>query len=103
MDESIDITRQIDAARAGDTAALDALFPVVYDELRRLARTALARERSDHTLQPTALVHEAYLRMVDQRRAAWHNRAQFFGVASQMMRRILVDKARAWLFKTMRG
>src|SRR5262249_59016255 len=68
---------------------------VVYQELRRRAAAYLRRERAGHTLQPTALVHEAYLRLVDQRTAAWQNRAQFFGVASQMMRRILVDRARA--------
>jgi RNA polymerase sigma factor (TIGR02999 family) len=68
---------------------------LVYQELRRRAAAHLRRERRDHTLQPTALVHEAYLRLVDQKRADWQNRAQFFGVASQMMRRILVDRARA--------
>jgi len=94
MDESIDITRQIDAARAGDTAALDALFPIVYDELRRLARAALARERADHTLQPTALVHEAYLRLVAQHSADWSGRAYFFSLAASLMRRILVNHAR---------
>jgi len=94
MDESIDITRQIDAARAGDTAALDALFPIVYDELRRLARAALARERADHTLQPTALVHEAYLRLVAQHSADWAGRAYFFSLAASLMRRILVNHAR---------
>jgi RNA polymerase sigma factor (TIGR02999 family) len=68
---------------------------VVYQELRRRAAAYLRRERAGHTLQPTALVHEAYLRLVDQHAAAWQNRAQFFGVASQIMRRILVDRARA--------
>ena len=67
----------------------------VYRELRQRAAMYLRRERYDHTLQPTALVHEAYLRLVDQRRVVWHNRSQFFGVASQIMRRILVDRARA--------
>jgi RNA polymerase sigma factor (TIGR02999 family) len=70
-------------------------MPLVYDELRRRAAAYLRRERRDHTLQPTALVHEAYLRLIDQRRVVWQNRAQFFGVASSMMRRILVDRARA--------
>lgn len=79
----------------GDRAALDELMPLVYDELRRLAGGYLKRERSDHTLQPTALVNEAYLLLVDQRHAHWQNRAQFIGVAAQMMRRILVDHARA--------
>jgi RNA polymerase sigma-70 factor, ECF subfamily len=68
---------------------------VVYDELRRRARAYMRREQVGHTLQPTALVHEAYLRLVKQDRVAWENRAQFFGVAAQMMRRILVDHARA--------
>jgi len=70
------------------------LLPVVYNELREIAENYLRRERSDHTLQPTALVHEAYLRLIDQREVDWQNRAQFFGVAAQMMRRILVNHAR---------
>jgi RNA polymerase sigma factor (TIGR02999 family) len=78
----------------GDRAALDALAPMVYDELRRLAQSYLRRERADHTLQGTALVNEAYLRLVDQRTVQWQNRAHFFGVAAQMIRRILVDHAR---------
>lgn len=72
----------------------DLLFPVVYNELRKIARAHLRRERADHTLQPTALVNEAYLRLVDQERVEWQGRAHFFGIASQMMRRILVDYAR---------
>ena len=75
--------------------ARDRLMPIVYDELRRRAAAFLRRERSGHTLQPTALVHEAYLRLVKQDRAVWHNRAQFFAIASEIMRRILVDRARA--------
>jgi RNA polymerase sigma factor (TIGR02999 family) len=78
----------------GDVQARDDLVPLVYRELRRQAAGYLRRERPDHTLQPTALVHEAYLRLVGQNRIAWKNRAQFFGVAAQMMRRILVDHAR---------
>jgi len=78
----------------GDQEALDKLIPLVYDELHRLASRQLRRERPDHTLQTTALVHEAYLRLVGQRNANWQNRAQFFGVAAQLMRRILVDYAR---------
>jgi RNA polymerase sigma factor (TIGR02999 family) len=78
----------------GDQAALDKLMPLVYAELRRLAGNYLRRERAGHTLQPTALVNEAYMRLVDQRSARWQNRAQFFGVAAQLMRRILVDHAR---------
>src|ERR671938_1007049 len=79
---------------SGDQAALDKLMPLVYGELRRLANNYLRRERANHTLQPTALVNEAYLKLVDQRNARWQNRAQFFGVAAQLMRRILVDHAR---------
>ena len=75
--------------------AAEQLMPLVYDELRRLARHYLQKERSDHTLQATGLVHEAYLRMVDQTGTTWQNRAQFFGVAAQVMRRLLVDHARA--------
>lgn len=79
----------------GDQKALDKLMPLVYSELRRLAGNYLRRERQNHTLQPTALVNEAYLKLIDQRRAKWQNRAQFYGVAAQLMRRILVDHARA--------
>jgi len=79
---------------AGDQQALDELMPLVYNELRRLASNYLRRERKNHTLQPTALVNEAYLKLVDQRSPHWQNRAQFYGVAAQMMRRILVDHAR---------
>ena len=81
--------------RNGDKAALDQMTPVVYEELRRLARFFLAAERSDHTLQPTALVHEAYVRLVDQHAVDWKNRAHFLGVAASMMRRILINHARA--------
>jgi len=88
------VTRLLIRLTEGDNAALDALLPAVYDELRRLAANYLRRERVGHTLQPTALVHEAYLRLVDQTRVEWQNRAHFFGVAAQMMRRILVDHAR---------
>ncbi len=77
----------------GERDALDRLLPLVYDELRRLAANYLDRERADHTLQPTALVHEAYLRLVDQHSVDWQNRAQFFGLAASMMRRILVNHA----------
>ena len=78
----------------GNRESAAGLMPLVYDELRRLARGYLERERSDHTLQPTGLVHEAYLRLVDQGTTTWQNRAHFFGVAAQLMRRILVDHAR---------
>ncbi len=78
----------------GDPEAADRLMPLVYDELRHLARSYLQRERAGHTLQATGLVHEAYLRLVDQTSVAWQNRAHFFRVAAQVMRRILVDHAR---------
>jgi RNA polymerase sigma factor (TIGR02999 family) len=78
----------------GDQAALEKLMPLVYSELRRLASNYLRRERNEHTLQPTALVNEAYLKLVDQRNARWQNRAHFFGISAQLMRRILVDHAR---------
>lgn len=90
-----DVTDLLRAWSGGDAAAGERLLPVLYGELRRRAAAYLRRERRGHTLQPTALVHEVYLRLVDQRRAVWQNRAQFFGVASQMMRRILIDRARA--------
>ena len=80
---------------AGDGAAKERLFPLVYDELRRQARAFLSKERREHTLQPTALVHEAYLKLIDQTRVSWQNRAHFFGIASQLMRRIVIDHARA--------
>ena len=88
------ITQLLLAWSSGDRAALEELIPVVYPELRRIAARYLRRERVEHTLQPTALVHEAYVKLVDQERARWQNRAQFFGVAAQLMRRILVDHAR---------
>jgi RNA polymerase sigma factor (TIGR02999 family) len=78
----------------GQPEALERLMPLVYDELRHIAARYLRKEREDHTLQTTALVHEAYIRLIDQQQANWQNRAQFFGVAAQMMRRILVDHAR---------
>jgi RNA polymerase sigma-70 factor, ECF subfamily len=90
-----EVTEQLIAWGAGDRAALDHLFPIVYQELRRMAGAYLRQENPGHTLQPTALVHETWLRLIDQTRVNWWNRAQFFGVAAQMMRRILVDHARA--------
>jgi len=78
----------------GDTAALEKLTPLIYDELHRLAHRFLRRERGGHTLQTTALVNEAYLRLVDQRNLRWQNRAHFFAIAAQLMRRILIDYAR---------
>ena len=89
-----DITGLLIAWRAGDRGAVDGLFPLVYDELRRIAHRQLGRERPDHTLGTTALVHEAYLKLVDQTRAQLTDRAHFFAVAARAMRRILVDYAR---------
>lgn len=94
MQTSENVTQLLLKWGDGDRAALDSLMPIVYSELRRLARAYLGRERPGHTLQPTALVNEAYLRLVDQKSARWQNRAQFYGVAAQLMRRILVDHAR---------
>jgi RNA polymerase sigma factor (TIGR02999 family) len=88
------VTGLLQAWGGGDAAALGQLVPIVYEELHRQAQRYLQRESPGHTLQTTALVHEAYLRLVDQRQAHWQNRAQFFGVAAQQMRRILVDYAR---------
>jgi RNA polymerase sigma factor (TIGR02999 family) len=78
---------------SGDKAALDEMVPLVYQELRRIAVNRLRQERPNHTLQPTALVNEAYLRLIDQKNVSWQNRAQFFGLAAEMMRRILVNHA----------
>ena len=91
---SSSVTELLRAWSDGDKAALDQLIPVVYDELRRQASRYLRRERPGHTLQTTALVNEAYLRLVDQKNVRWQNRAHFFGIAAQLMRRILVDHAR---------
>jgi RNA polymerase sigma factor (TIGR02999 family) len=89
------ITGLLGAWGKGDLKAREQLMPLVYDELRRRASAYLRSERSGHTLQPTALVNEAYLRLIGQQRVAWQNRAHFFGIAAQMMRRILVDHARS--------
>jgi RNA polymerase sigma factor (TIGR02999 family) len=88
------ITQLLDEVRVGDQAAVDTLFERVYKELRGMAADYLRRERPDHTLQATALVHEAYLRLVGDQDIEWQNRAHFFGVAAQVMRHILVDHAR---------
>ena len=93
--QSADVTGLLLAWGKGDASAGEKLLPAVYDELHRQAARAMRRESDDHTLQATALVNEAYLRLVDQSRIEWRNRAQFFGVAAQVMRRILVDHARA--------
>src|SRR5262245_4925176 len=89
------INELLSAWSDGDKAALEQLMPMVYRELRRLAGRHLGHERVGHTLQATALVNEAYLRLIDQNRMRWQNKAHFFGVAAQMMRRILVDYARS--------
>jgi len=89
-----EVTSLLNRLAEGDREAAAKLIPLVYDELRRLAASRLRQERPDHTLQSTALVHEAYVKLVSQRDAKWQNRAQFFGVASQAMRRILIDYAR---------
>jgi RNA polymerase sigma factor (TIGR02999 family) len=90
-----DVTGMLVAWGQGDQAADSRLIAVVYEDLRRVARRRLRGERADHSLAPTALVHEAYLRLVDLRRVRWQNRAQFFAIAARVMRRILVDHARA--------
>jgi RNA polymerase sigma factor (TIGR02999 family) len=90
----LNVTQLLNDWSDGDQSALEKLMPLVYDELRKLADRQMGRERRDHTLQTTALVNEAYLRLVDQRDAQWHGRAHFFAVAAQLMRRILVDHAR---------
>ncbi len=88
-----EITEMLEACRGGNREAMDKLVPFVYEELHRQAHRYLKRERSNHTLQTTALVHEAYLRLIEQRSADWQNRAHFFGLAANMMRRILVNYA----------
>jgi RNA polymerase sigma-70 factor (ECF subfamily) len=89
-----DVTRLLVAWQEGNRQALDDLIPLVYQELRSVAARARRRERAGHTLQTTALVHEAYLRLVDQRQVNWQNRAHFFAIAAQGMRRLLIDRAR---------
>ncbi|MCI0413226.1 sigma-70 family RNA polymerase sigma factor [bacterium] len=88
---SSEVTKYLQAWNQGDEAALEKLMPIVYNELRKLARSYMRRERSGHTLQATALVHEAFLRLIDQNAVTWQNRAHFFGIAAQMMKRILVN------------
>jgi RNA polymerase sigma factor (TIGR02999 family) len=92
---SPDVTQLLRNWQVGDQSARDQLLEIVYEELRRQAARYLRRERPDHTLQPTALVHEAYLQLIDQSRVNWENRAHFFGAAARLMRRVLVDHARA--------
>ncbi len=94
LEKSKEITLMLQEWSSGKQEALDALLPLVYAELHRQASRYLRRERAGHTLQTTALIHEAYLKLIDQRRVNWQNRAHFFGIAAQAMRRILVDYAR---------
>ena len=94
---SSEVTQLLAAWSDGDHSALDKLLPLVEDELHRLAHRYMSRERQDHTLQTTALVNEAYLKLIDQRVVHWQNRAHFFGIAAQIMRRILIDHARKHL------
>src|SRR5262249_34489567 len=94
MSSSDEVTRLLVDWRSGDQAALDRLLPLVYDELLRLARSHMRRERPYHVPPTSALVHEAYLRLVDQTNVRWHTRAHFFAVAAQVMRHVLVDFAR---------
>jgi len=96
-DPSTEVTRLLGNWRRGDPEAREALMPLVYAELRRLAASYLRRERTDHTLQPTALVHEAYLRLVEQKNVQWQDKSHFFAITAQLMRRILVDHARGHL------
>ena len=96
MDGDADITGLLRAWRAGDGRAFDRLLPLVYEQLRRVARGQLERERRGHTLSATAVVHEAYLKLADQKRVQWADRSHFFAIATQAMRRILVDYARRY-------
>ena len=98
-----EVTERLLRWSSGDEAALQQLMPLVYDECRRIAARQMRRERAEHTLNPTALVNELYLRLVDQHGTTWTSRAQFFGIAAQLMRRVLVDHARARLAKKRDG
>jgi RNA polymerase sigma factor (TIGR02999 family) len=95
QDKPHDITRLLMAWSDGEESVLERLTPLVYDELHRLARLQMRRERPDHTLQPTALINEAYLQLVDVRNMQWQNRAHFFALCARLMRRILIDLARS--------
>ncbi len=94
MPEDKEITQLLQAWSSGDQESLDRVLPLVYNELRRLAAAKMGRERGDHTLQPTALVHEAFVRLTELHRIGWRDRGHFFGAAAQIMRRVLVDHAR---------
>ena len=103
MIETDNITRLLSSVRGGNRAAIDLLLPLVYDRLRALARSQLASERPGHTLNATALVHESYLNLIGQTRVSWENRAHFFAIAAQAMRRILIDYARRRLARKRGG
>src|SRR6476659_3993024 len=92
-----EISELLEQWSGGNQAALDRLYPLIYEELRRLARSYMKREPKGHTLQTTALINEAYVRLVDQRKVHWQNRSHFFAISAQIMRRILVDHARRYL------
>lgn len=94
MTATADVTEMLKAVRAGDSSAPEKLLPIVYEELRKLAHGYMKNERADHTLQATALVHEAYVQLVDWKNVSWQNRAHFFALAAKLMRNILVDHAR---------
>lgn len=98
-ESSQDVTKLLLQWTEGDEAAFEQLVPLVYEELRRLARHYLRRERADHTMQTTTLVHEAYLRLIDAGRVRWQDRAHFFAIAARLMRRVLVDDARKRSFQ----
>lgn len=102
-ESSHDVTQLLRQWTQGDEAAFDQLVPLVYQELRRIARLCLRRERAGHTMQTTTLVHEAYLRLIDAGRVRWQDRAHFFAIAAQLMRRVLVDDARNREFKKRGG
>lgn len=95
MNDTQQITHMLRDWSGGDREALEGLLPLVYDELHRQAASFLRRERSDHTLQATALINETYLKLIDQRNVSWENRTHFFAIAASLMRRILVDHARS--------
>lgn len=103
MEPNHDVSGILEAVTAGDEQAADELFAVVYDELREIARAFMARERPNHTLQPTAVVHEAYVRLIGGQSPGWKNRAHFFGAAAEAMRRILIDHARRKLSRKRGG
>lgn len=101
--EQHEITELLEQWSDGNQTALDKLYPLIYEELRRLARSYMRRERKGHTLQTTALINEAYVRMVDQKNVRWRNRTHFFAISAQIMRRILVDHARRYLYNKRGG